>query len=33
MLLGEVVEHAPTEDIFFRPKDKRTEAYVEGRYG
>jgi len=33
MLLGEIVEHAPTGDLFFHPKDPRTEAYVEGRYG
>ena len=33
MLLGEIVEHAATEEIFFHPRDKRTEAYVEGRYG
>ncbi len=33
MLLGEIVEHARTDDIFFHPKDPRTEAYVEGRYG
>ncbi len=33
MLLGEIVEHAATEDIFFHPRDERTEAYIEGRYG
>jgi len=33
MLLGEIIEHGRTEDIFFHPCDKRTEAYVEGRYG
>jgi len=33
MLLGEIVEHASTEKIFFQPQDPRTEAYVEGRYG
>jgi phosphate transport system ATP-binding protein len=33
MLLGELIEHAKTADIFLRPKDKRTEDYVEGRYG
>ena len=33
MLLGEVVEHGPTPDIFLRPKRKETEIYVEGRYG
>jgi phosphate transport system ATP-binding protein len=33
MLLGELVEHGPTLDIFLRPKRKETEMYVEGRYG
>ncbi len=33
MLLGELIEHARTEDLFFRPRDKRTEDYIEGRYG
>ena len=33
MLLGEIIEHAPTEDLFFHPRDERTEAYIEGRYG
>ena len=33
MLLGEVVEQAPTLDIFLRPQKKETEMYVEGRYG
>jgi phosphate transport system ATP-binding protein len=33
MLLGEVVEHGKTADIFFNPKDPRTEMYVAGRYG
>jgi phosphate transport system ATP-binding protein len=33
MLLGETVEHAPTEELFYTPRDKRTEAYIEGRYG
>jgi phosphate transport system ATP-binding protein len=32
MLLGEVVEHARTEDLFINPKDPRTAEYVEGRY-
>lgn len=32
-LLGEVLEYGPTGDIFTRPKDKRTENYVTGRYG
>lgn len=33
MLLGEVVEQAPTAEIFLRPRHKQTERYVEGRYG
>jgi phosphate transport system ATP-binding protein len=33
MLMGELVEHGPTVDIFLRPKRKETEMYVEGRYG
>jgi len=33
MLLGELVEFGPTEAIFTRPSDERTEAYVTGRYG
>jgi phosphate transport system ATP-binding protein len=33
MLLGDLVEFAPTSAIFTHPKDNRTEAYVEGRYG
>jgi phosphate transport system ATP-binding protein len=33
MLLGEVVEHDRTENLFLTPKDPRTADYVEGRYG
>jgi phosphate transport system ATP-binding protein len=33
MLLGEVVEHGRTSEVFLRPKKKETELYVEGRYG
>jgi phosphate transport system ATP-binding protein len=32
MLLGEVVEHARTEDLFISPRDPRTAEYIEGRY-
>jgi phosphate transport system ATP-binding protein len=32
-LLGELLEYGPTGDIFTRPKDRRTENYVTGRYG
>jgi phosphate transport system ATP-binding protein len=33
MLLGELIEFGKTDDIFTRPKDKRTEDYITGRYG
>jgi len=33
MLLGEIIEHRRTEDLFLNPKDPRTAEYVEGRYG
>jgi len=33
MLDGEVVEHAPTDEIFTTPKDERTERYVTGKFG
>jgi phosphate transport system ATP-binding protein len=33
MLMGEVVEHAPTAELFLKPARKETEMYVEGRYG
>jgi phosphate transport system ATP-binding protein len=33
MLLGEAVEQGATLDVFLRPKQKKTEMYVEGRYG
>jgi len=33
MLLGELVETGPTPDLFTRPRDRRTEDYVTGRYG
>ena len=32
-LMGELVEVGETRDIFFKPKDKRTEDYITGRYG
>jgi phosphate transport system ATP-binding protein len=32
MLLGELVEHARTEDLFLNPRDPRTAEYIEGRY-
>lgn len=33
MLLGELIEHGETEQIFFNPKNEKTEMYIEGRYG
>jgi phosphate transport system ATP-binding protein len=33
MLLGEVIEHRRTEDLFLAPSDGRTAEYIEGRYG
>jgi phosphate transport system ATP-binding protein len=33
MLMGELVEHAPTETIFSNPGDSRTEEYVTGKFG
>jgi phosphate transport system ATP-binding protein len=33
MLLGEMVEHRRTEDLFLNPGDERTARYIEGRYG
>jgi phosphate transport system ATP-binding protein len=32
-LLGELIECGKTVDIFSRPKDKRTEDYITGRFG
>lgn len=33
MLMGELIEHSRTEDLFLTPKDPRTAEYIEGRYG
>jgi phosphate transport system ATP-binding protein len=33
MLLGELIEHSRTEDLFLNPKNPRTTEYIEGRYG
>ena len=30
---GELIEFGPTDDIFNRPKDNRTEDYITGRFG
>jgi len=33
MLMGEIVEHSRTEDLFLTPKNPKTAEYIEGRYG
>ena len=33
MLLGEMVEHRRTEDLFLTPTHPKTAEYIEGRYG
>ncbi len=33
MLLGKVIEHDRTENLFLTPRDSQTADYVEGRYG
>jgi len=32
-LHGELIEYAATKDIFFNPRDERTENYISGRFG
>ncbi len=33
MLLGKVIEHDATDDMFVTPKNQKTADYIEGRYG
>lgn len=33
MLLGRLIEFGKTQDIFTKPKDRRTEDYITGRFG
>lgn len=33
MLLGEIIEHNRTEDLFLTPQNTKTADYIEGRYG
>jgi len=33
MLMGKVIEHADTADMFVTPKHRETADYIEGRYG
>ena len=32
-LLGDLIEYGDTDEIFDRPKDKKTEEYITGRFG
>ncbi|MEA4962012.1 phosphate ABC transporter ATP-binding protein PstB [Lutispora sp.] len=32
-LNGEIIEYDKTENIFYKPRDKRTEDYITGRFG
>lgn len=33
LLMGELIEFAPTSELFTAPKDPRTESYITGRFG
>jgi len=33
MLMGELIEHGRTEELFLTPKNPKTAEYIEGRYG
>jgi phosphate transport system ATP-binding protein len=33
MLMGELIEHAKTEELFLTPRNSKTAEYIEGRYG
>ncbi|MCK6473921.1 MAG: phosphate ABC transporter ATP-binding protein PstB [Planctomycetes bacterium] len=33
MLMGEMIEYRETKELFSRPRDKRTEDYITGRFG
>ncbi len=33
LYMGELVETGPTEQLFTRPREERTEAYITGRFG
>jgi len=33
LLMGELVEHGTAEQMFTRPRDKRTDDYITGRFG
>ena len=33
MLLGKIVEHSATQELFENPKNEETEMYIQGKYG
>ena len=33
MLMGEIIEHTRTEELFLTPANQKTADYIEGRYG
>jgi ABC-type phosphate transport system ATPase subunit len=33
MLLGKLIEHGVTEEMFLNPEHRQTADYIEGRYG
>lgn len=33
MLLGEIIEHSKTSELFLNPQHEKTEMYIQGRYG
>ncbi len=33
MYLGEMIEYGRTDDVFVKPRDKRTEDYITGKFG
>jgi phosphate transport system ATP-binding protein len=33
MYLGQLIEAGATQDVFTNPRDRRTDAYVTGRFG
>ncbi len=33
LYMGELVEYGPTRQLFTRPSEPRTEAYLTGRFG
>jgi phosphate transport system ATP-binding protein len=33
MLMGELIEHRRTEELFLNPQNPQTADYIEGRYG